>query len=79
MSFQLHPFPPHAFPAHIGLLRLFLTHRTAIVERIEAVLNAQRTPARYLQGRSFLSNQLEQCFFDPAQKSPAFVFILILL
>ena len=48
---------------HVGLLRLFLTQREAIVESIEGVLNAQRTPSPYMQGRAFLSRQLEDCFF----------------
>jgi len=36
------------FQANIDLLRLYLTHREEIVESIEAVLNAQRKPIRYL-------------------------------
>ncbi len=52
-----------AFQAHVELLRLFLKHREDIVESIEAVLNAQRKPARYLQDRSLLSRHFEDCFF----------------
>ncbi|HTA46651.1 MAG TPA: hypothetical protein VK789_29610 [Bryobacteraceae bacterium] len=51
------------FGAHVDLLRLFLTHREDIVECIEAVLNAQRKPIRYLQDRSLLSRHFEDCFF----------------
>ncbi len=51
------------FQAHVELLRLFLTHREDIVESIEAVLNAQRKPARHPQDQSLLSHQFEDCFF----------------
>jgi hypothetical protein len=51
------------FQENVELLRLFLTHREDIVESIEAVLNAQRKPIRYLQDHSLLSNLLEDCFF----------------
>jgi hypothetical protein len=51
------------FQAHVDLLRLFLTHREDIVESIEALLNAQRKPIRYLQDRSLLSRHFEDCFF----------------
>jgi hypothetical protein len=51
------------FQAHVELLRFFLTHRKDIVESIEAVLNAQRKPIRYLQDRSLLSHHFEDCFF----------------
>jgi hypothetical protein len=54
------------FQAHVELLRLFLTHREDIVERIEAVLNAQRKPIPYLRDRSLLSRHFEDCFFAPA-------------
>ncbi len=57
------PFGQAPFQAHVELLRLFLTHREDIVESIEAVLNAQRKPTRYLQDRSLLSRQFEDCFF----------------
>ena len=51
------------FEAHVELLRLFLTHREDVVESIEAVLNAQRKPTRYLQDRPLLSRHFEDCFF----------------
>ena len=57
------PFDQVAFQANIELLRLFLTHREDIVESIEAVLNAQRKPIRYLQDHSLLSRHFEDCFF----------------
>jgi hypothetical protein len=53
------------FQANVELLRLFLTHREDIVESIEAVLNAQRKPIRYLQDHSLLSREFEDCFFAP--------------
>ena len=51
------------FQAHIELLRFFLTHRDAIVERIQGVLNAQRKPVEYLQDGSRLFDDFEDCFF----------------
>ena len=57
------PFVQAPFQAHAELLRLFLTHREDIVESIEAVLNAQRKPIRYLQDRSLLFHHFEDCFF----------------
>jgi hypothetical protein len=57
------PFGQVPFQAHVELLRLFLTHREDIVESIEAVLNAQRKPIRYLQDHSLLSRHFEDCFF----------------
>jgi hypothetical protein len=57
------PFGPVPFEANVELLRLFLTHREDIVESIEAVLNAQRKPIRYLQDHSLLSRHFEDCFF----------------
>jgi hypothetical protein len=57
------PFGQVPFQAHVEMLRFFLTHREDIVESIEAVLNAQRKPIRYLQDRSLLSHQFEDCFF----------------
>jgi len=57
------PFDPVPFQANIELLRLFLTRREDIVERIEAVLNAQRKPVGYLQDQSLLSRLFEDCFF----------------
>jgi hypothetical protein len=57
------PLGQAPFQAHVELLRLFLTHREDIVESIEAVLNAQGKPVRYLQDRSLLSRYFEDCFF----------------
>ena len=57
------PFGQVPFQANVELLRLFLTHREDIVESIEAVLNAQRKPIRYLQDQSLLSRHFEDCFF----------------
>ena len=57
------PFGPVPFQANVELLRLFLTHREDIVEGIEAVLNAQRKPIRYLQDQSLLARDFEDCFF----------------
>jgi hypothetical protein len=57
------PFGQVPFQAHVELLRRFLTHREDIVESIEALLNAQRKPIRYLQDRSLLSRHFEDCFF----------------
>jgi hypothetical protein len=51
------------FQANIELLQLFLAHREDIVDRIEAVLNAQRKPLQYLQDHSRLSREFEDCFF----------------
>ena len=52
------------FEAHIGLLRQFLAHREEIVERIEALLNAQRKPAPHLQTRLLPALRFEDCFFE---------------
>ena len=60
-----------SFQAHAGLLRLFLAHREAIIERIEALLNARRKPARYLQDRPLLSRQFEDCFFETTAVRPS--------
>ena len=57
------PFGQVPFQANVELLRLFLTHREDIVESIEAVLNAQRKPIRYLQDHALLSRHFEDCFF----------------
>lgn len=51
------------FQAHIQLLQFFLAHRDDIVEGIQGLLNAQRKPIHYLQDRSLLSRQFEDCFF----------------
>ncbi len=52
-----------SFQEHVELLRLFLAHREAIVESIEAILNAQRKPVHYLQDQPLLSRHFEDCFF----------------
>ena len=49
--------------AHIDLFHVFLARRDAIVERIQAVLNAQRKPAEYLQDGALLARHFEDCFF----------------
>lgn len=51
------------FQAHVELLRSFLRQRPAIVERIQAGLNAQQKPSYLLQDRSQLARQFEDCFF----------------
>jgi len=51
------------FQAHIELLRFFLAHRDAIVERIQGLLNAQRKPSEYRQDGVVLSRHFEDCFF----------------
>jgi hypothetical protein len=53
--------PP--FQSHLDLLRFFLVHRDEIVERLQALLNAQRKPTEYLQDGSLLSRHFEDCFF----------------
>ena len=59
------------FQAHIDLLYFFLTRRDEIVERIEALLNAQRKPIEYLQDSALLSRHFEDCFFTvAARKGP---------
>lgn len=59
------------FQAHIELLGFFLTHRAEIVERIQAVLNAQRKPIDYLQDGSVLFRDFEDCFFTGLTPSQA--------
>jgi hypothetical protein len=49
--------------SHIELLRFFLSHREEIVERIEALLNAQRKPTEYLQDGALLSRLFEDCLY----------------
>ena len=51
------------FQAHIEFLQFFLAHRDDIVERIQAVLNAQRKPIEYLRDGPLLSRHFEDCFF----------------
>jgi hypothetical protein len=54
------------FQAHVDLLRLFLTRRDEIVERIQGLLNAQRKPIQYRQDVPLLSRHLKDCFFKLA-------------
>jgi hypothetical protein len=51
------------FDAHIELLQGFLAHRDELIDRIQALLNAQRKPAEYLQDAPLLLRQFEDCFF----------------
>ena len=51
------------FQAHVELIDVFLAHRDEIVERIQAVLNAQRKPVDYLQDTAVLSRHFEDCVF----------------
>jgi hypothetical protein len=51
------------FQAHVELLQLFLVHRAAIIESIQGLLNAQRSPSEYLQDGPLLSRRFEDCFF----------------
>jgi hypothetical protein len=55
--------PAIRFRAHVELLQAFLAHRDGIVEKIEAVLNAQRKPVEYLRDRRLLSQLFEDCLF----------------
>jgi hypothetical protein len=50
------------FQNHIELLQFVLARRGEIVERIQAVLSAQRQPIEYLQDAPLLSRQFEDCF-----------------
>src|SRR5690348_4468092 len=65
------PVDEAPFQENIELLRQFLTHREGIVEGIEAVLNAQRKPVRYLQDQPLLSRLFEDCFFAGAAVTPS--------
>jgi hypothetical protein len=58
------------FQAHVELLEFFLSHRDAIVERIEGLLNAQRKPIEYLRDLRVLSRYFEDCFFALAGVTP---------
>jgi hypothetical protein len=55
------------FQAHVELLQVFLAHRDEIVDRIQAVLNAQRKPIEYLRDGFLLSRHFEDCFFTLAE------------
>ena len=52
-----------AFQGHVALLEFFLARRNEVVERIQALLNAQRKPVEYLRDRRFLARQVEDAFF----------------
>ncbi|HEY4342349.1 MAG TPA: hypothetical protein VGM97_20590, partial [Steroidobacteraceae bacterium] len=51
------------FRAHVELLQAFLAHRDEIVEKIQGLLNAQRSPSEFLQDAAGLSRHFEDCFF----------------
>jgi hypothetical protein len=55
--------PEIQFQAHVALLQSFLARRDAVVEKIEALLNAQRKPIEYLRDRRLLSQLFEDCVF----------------
>jgi hypothetical protein len=50
--------------AQLELLAHFLSRRDDIVERIQALLNAQRQPIEYLRDGALLSTLVEDCFFE---------------
>lgn len=52
------------FEAHVELLRLFLARRGELVERVQALLNAQRKPPQDWQDTPLLSRHLEDCLFS---------------
>jgi hypothetical protein len=58
------------FQAHIELLQFFLARRDAIVERVQALLNAQRKPAQFLRDVPVLSRHFEDCLFTLAGVTP---------
>ncbi len=51
------------FEAHVQLLRLFLSQRNLVVERILELLNAQQKLLHDQQDRGHLSRLIEDCFF----------------
>jgi hypothetical protein len=55
--------PETEFQAHVELLQSFLAQRDAVVDKIEALLNAQRKPVEYLRDRRLLSQLFENCLF----------------
>jgi hypothetical protein len=59
-----------SFQTHVELLKGFLTRRDEIVERVAALLNAQRKPAQYLQDAALLSRHFDDCFFTLAGIGP---------
>ena len=50
------------FAAHIEMLQSFLGGRQEVVERIQAILNAQRQPVDYLRDGPLLARLFEDCF-----------------
>jgi hypothetical protein len=52
-----------SFQAHVELLEFFLARRSELVERIQALLNAQRKPVQFLRDRPSLSRHFDDCFF----------------
>ena len=52
-----------ALQSHVELLHLFLTHSDSIVDKIQGLLNAQKTSIQYQQDPALLSRQLKDCFF----------------
>jgi hypothetical protein len=51
------------FQAHVERLELFIDQRDELVERIQALLNAQRKPVEYLHDRRLLAQRFEDCFY----------------
>ena len=58
------------FQVHLDLLQFFLARRDEVVERIQAVLNAQRKPGEYLRDGALLFRLFEDCFFTLTGVSP---------
>ena len=58
-----------SFQTHVEFLKGFLARRDEIVERVAALLNAQRKPAQSLQDAALLSRHLDDCFFTLAGSS----------
>jgi hypothetical protein len=52
-----------SFHAHVELLQQFVEYRSAVVEQIQGLLNAQRKPPAYLQDSRALWRHFEDCFF----------------
>lgn len=59
------------FPAHIELLQGFLAHRDEIVERIQELLNAHRSPIEEAQDGVMPSRRFEDCFFTVTGITPS--------
>ena len=66
-------YNPVPFEAHVELLQLFITHRTAIVDAIQGLLSAQQKSLRFQQDLNQLGRLFEDCFFSqpgvPREKS----------